>query len=202
MKEINTVELKRIELDILKYIKTQCEKYNLRYYLAYGTLLGAVRHKGFIPWDDDIDIHMPREDYDKLIELEYNNPDSKYKLLSPKYNKDYYYSFAKMVDNETILEETGLKQIKELGVYVDIFPLDYIKKKGALKVKIERFLFFIRMAPAFIDYKKRVNHKNRVIFIKILKALNKIFRFDRTGYLADRFAAKKNDNNIPQFGIK
>ena len=99
MEKIKSNEIKQIELDILKYIKRQCEKYNLRYYLAYGTLLGAVRHKGFIPWDDDIDIHMPREDYGKFIELEHNNPDSKYRILSPKYNKDYYYSFAKMIDN-------------------------------------------------------------------------------------------------------
>ena len=62
-------ELKKIELDILLYIDRICREHNLLYYMAYGTLLGAVRHKGFIPWDDDIDIVMPRPDYEKLIKI-------------------------------------------------------------------------------------------------------------------------------------
>lgn len=186
----NLKKIQYVEQDLLDYVVKFCEKNNIEYWLDWGTLLGCIRHKGFIPWDDDIDIHMPREDYDKFIELEHNNPDSKYRILSPKYNKDYYYSFAKMVDNDTTLEEIGLRKIKDLGVYVDIFPLDYVNKRKSLKVRIERFLFMIRMAPAFMDYNNRVNNKNRVFFIKILKVLNKIFRFDKTGYLADRLAAR------------
>ena len=72
MKAIEEKELKQIQLEILCDVAAFCEKHGLRYYLAYGTLLGAVRHKGYIPWDDDIDIHMPRPDYEKFISL-YNN---------------------------------------------------------------------------------------------------------------------------------
>ena len=70
MQELKTVEeLQKIELEILKYIDKVCKENSLTYFLAYGTLIGAIRHKGFIPWDDDVDIQMPRDDYNKLCEI-------------------------------------------------------------------------------------------------------------------------------------
>ena len=72
MQAISLEELKNIQKEVLNEVVTFCNDNNIRYFLAYGTLLGAIRHKGYIPWDDDIDIHMPRLDYEKFIEL-YNN---------------------------------------------------------------------------------------------------------------------------------
>lgn len=117
-------ETKQTELSILSYIDSVCKKYQIRYYLAYGTLLGAIRHKGFIPWDDDIDIYMPRKDYDVFIKLMAGNEDSHYRVLSIYNNSDYYYEFAKVVDSRTRLETKNIKKIEFEGVWVDIFPLD------------------------------------------------------------------------------
>lgn len=121
MREIQFEEMKKIELNILTYFTEVCEENNLRYYLGGGTLLGAVRHKGFIPWDDDIDVMMPRPDFQKLLSLSINNEN--YNIIKPG-TAGYYYNFAKLVDTRTILEEKGIKLIDGLGVYIDIFPLD------------------------------------------------------------------------------
>lgn len=118
----DTYEIKEITLGILLHIKSFCDKYNIRYYLGYGTLLGAVRHKGFIPWDDDIDILMPRPDYNKFIELHEKTQD-RYTALNPHIS-GYYYNYCKVVDTETILYETGCKPIDNMGIFVDVFPLD------------------------------------------------------------------------------
>lgn len=69
MEYLSLDQVKQIELDILKYVDAVRKEYNLRYFLSFGTLIGAIRHKGFIPWDDDIDISMPREDYERFVEI-------------------------------------------------------------------------------------------------------------------------------------
>ena len=99
MQQINIDELKTIQLSILDYIHTFCMKNNIRYSLCGGTLIGAVRHKGYIPWDDDIDIIMPRPDYMKFIKL-YNNRKSVYKVNSLETDPCWYSAFAEVAQVE------------------------------------------------------------------------------------------------------
>lgn len=127
MRKIDIDELKKLQQDILDDIVEFCNRNNLRYFLAYGTLLGAVRHKGYIPWDDDIDIHMPRADYEKFLKT-YNSEKGENEVVSHESNRKYHVPFAKVFRKGTIVNEFFYKQ-SVFGVYVDIFPIDGIKSK-------------------------------------------------------------------------
>lgn len=123
MKELSLQEIKEISLDILRKFDSFCKENNITYYLAFGTLLGAIRYKKFIPWDDDIDVLVPRKDYNKLLTL--FKDDEKYHLFAFEKNKKFLFPFAKLCDMTTRKEETfyssnGL----DLGVEIDVFPLD------------------------------------------------------------------------------
>lgn len=124
MRKLTEEEIKQRELNILIFIDKICRENNLEYFLAFGTLIGAIRHKGFIPWDDDIDIVMKRSDYEKFISLFPKNNEENFKLLNVESNDEYYYPFLKVVDTKTKVEEVDFKVINNLGVWVDIFPLD------------------------------------------------------------------------------
>lgn len=128
MKEITDIkEIQQIELKVLDYIVSLCKQNKLRYYLIGGTLLGAIRHKGFIPWDDDIDITMPRPDYDKLADIMKTDPDKRYKLFRIEDDNDYPHGFMKVSDTYTEIKEKYRQlDITGLGVFVDIFPMDGI----------------------------------------------------------------------------
>jgi lipopolysaccharide cholinephosphotransferase len=139
MKKITLHEMQEIELSLLKKLKKVCTENNIRYYLDGGTLLGAVRHKGFIPWDDDIDVFIPRNDYQRLISLfSENQVDSNIKLLSMYHTPDYYYLYAKLVDTRTKLIEKNVLEISDLGVFIDIFPLDGFPDSDMETVQIHK----------------------------------------------------------------
>ena len=124
MRSIGFEEAKKIEFDILCHVADFCDKHGLQYFLAYGTLIGAIRHKGFIPWDDDIDLHMPRADYEKFIKLFAAENNGPYRVISP-YEDIARHSFAKVVDTRTKKIENGVDYTHGfLGVDLDIFPLD------------------------------------------------------------------------------
>ncbi len=112
-------------LEMFSWLTNFLKNENLRYYVISGTMLGAVRHKGFIPWDDDIDIGMPRSDYEKLL-IKMRQPVDHYYVESPKdTNKDFPYGYAKFYDLNTTLVEDARKKVVR-GIFIDIFPLDGI----------------------------------------------------------------------------
>lgn len=122
MKEMSLDEVKNCSLDILKWVDGFCAENNITWWLCGGTLLGAVRHKGFIPWDDDIDIMLPREEYEKLLRL---FPTSgRYRFLTPENTENWPRSFAKIVDTETVKLERLRKRFPKVGVDIDVFPID------------------------------------------------------------------------------
>ena len=125
LKEMSEEESRQIQMNILVEISHICKRNNIKYSLAYGSLLGAVRHKGFIPWDDDIDIVIIRDDYEKLLDAVKNNHDCEWlKIIDGSNSDNYYYPFAKAVDDRTIAIQDDNKT--EQSIWVDIFPLDYV----------------------------------------------------------------------------
>lgn len=122
MRELTLDEMKEIEFEVLRELDSFCRKNNIRYFISHGTLLGAIRYKGFIPWDDDIDVLVPREDYNRLLTLYQDN--EKYRLLSYEKDKRFLLPYAKLVDMNTVKEEISLDSSLKLGLDVDVFPLD------------------------------------------------------------------------------
>ena len=133
-------EIQQMELGIMEYIHEVCQKIGVKYFLAYGSLIGAVRHKGFIPWDDDMDICMLRDDYEKLQDYLIANPDERYEVMSYKNNINYVYPFMKVQDNQTYLVEEDVRIDSNMGIYVDIFPVDGYEDDQAFKDKMTKII--------------------------------------------------------------
>lgn len=134
MEKISAEDFKNISFDMLKHFAGLCEKHNLRYVLDYGTLLGAIRHGDFIPWDDDIDVTMPREDYNKLGEITKTNPRSLgeyYRLAS--YDNEYsvHKAYYNIVDIRTITVSPYRMKRYYYPIWIDVFPMDIMPDDNA-----------------------------------------------------------------------
>ena len=117
-------------MELLDEIDRICKKYDIPYWLSSGTLLGAVRHQGFIPWDDDLDVEMFEEDYDRLLKVLPHELPEHLALQCHETDPNYFYPFAKLRDRNSYLEEFCIydRYFKEQGIFVDIFPLVKIPK--------------------------------------------------------------------------
>lgn len=136
-------------LDILKCVDEICQRHNIRYWLSSGSLLGAMRHGGFIPWDDDLDIEMLREDYLRLVDILPNELPSHYALQTDQTDKSYIYMYGKVRDlNSQICEKSVINQtFKYQGVFIDLFIVEpshrFMAKIAA--VLFNRFCFNVAL---------------------------------------------------------
>jgi len=183
---LSKTEMQAIELKILKHVVKFCDENDITYFLYGGTLLGAIREKGFIPWDDDIDIAMPRDSYDKFIKT-YKNSD-RYILNSFELDKSYYFPFAKVYDNKTYLDERTTERIP-MGVYIDIFPIDVFDNS---KFKY----FFNKLKRGLIHCKIGVMKKDNTLLNNFLIILGRLIAFwvPINGFLK---SMEKNVRKIP-----
>lgn len=124
MEEVKDIkEVQRLSVEILNEIATICEEKGFQYFLIYGTLIGAVRHNGFIPWDDDLDIMMPRPDYDKLMDYMKKEYKGKLELFTKEVNEKYPYMIAR-ISNPDYLIQSEYVEDYGIGAFIDVYPLD------------------------------------------------------------------------------
>ena len=128
-------KLQETELEILIDISNFCEKNGIQYFLTSGTLLGAVRHQGFIPWDDDIDISMPREDFERFLQLKDELPDT-YFCQATRFEPNYPIPIVKIRKKGTVMKESAMAKLDICnGIWIDVFPLDKVKKVKRLQFR-------------------------------------------------------------------
>ena len=177
----NLRKLQLMELDILKQVTELCNRYDLQYFLLGGTFLGAVRHRGFIPWDDDIDIGMPRADFEKFCKIAEKELVKPLGFVSYKNNKEHIYFHPRVYNfNSRVVDRSGV-EVKETYAWIDVFPLDGMPENKFVR-KLHGFrLLFWRMLFMYSQFDKivNVNLKNRVWYEKILIAVGKVIKFDK-----------------------
>ena len=157
MRKLGIEEIKKLSFEVLCAVREVCQEHGLSYSLTGGTLIGAIRHQGFIPWDDDIDIMMPRPDYDRFIQI-VKDGDYGFDLFSfESCGEDYWYPFAKACHRKTRLKETAvLESGVQLGVYVDIFPVDGAGDRyeaAKLRAMMFQFLHGLKVTSNWTRYR-------------------------------------------------
>lgn len=165
--------LQLTEVEILDEIKRVCDQNSIKYYLIGGTLLGAVRHKGFIPWDDDLDIVMPRNDYEKFCSLCETELSKNFYLHNIDTDKRYWLPFAKVRKKNTIFDEKSISHLNvPKGIYVDIFPLDF--SIGENDKGQEKRTKKIKRLSAVISYRAKVV-KAKSFKVRIIHLFSRFF---------------------------
>lgn len=169
MTEINLEKLKALELELLKQFHDICIDENLRYSLGGGTLLGAVRHKGFIPWDDDIDVMMPRPDYEKFIDY-CKNHNTPFAVKSHETDKTYVDLSAKIYNPDTILIDSDIAGSNDgIGVFIDLFIIDGLGNTKKQAVKAFRATSFKRELLVAAQWKKFFRSKTRAFYYEPIR---------------------------------
>lgn len=169
MREIDLETLKTLELALLKQVHDICVAENLRYSLGGGTLLGAVRHKGFIPWDDDIDIMMPRPDYEKFIDY-CKNHETPFAVKSHETDKSFVDLSAKIYNPDTVLIDDDIAGSNDgIGVYIDLFIIDGLGNTEKEAVKAFRATSFKRELLVAAQWKKFFRSKTRPFYYEPIR---------------------------------
>lgn len=158
-KEIHIDELKGLQLEILDYVDHFCRTHNIKYSLCGGTMLGAIRHGGYIPWDDDIDIQLMRAEYDKLIEV-WNRYEHPYVFHTLKYGNSCGFAFGKISNPKTVMVDVGQSY---MGVNIDVFPIDDVIDESDFQTRRHKVMRLYDM-----EERKRRYYKN-ISFIKLAK---------------------------------
>ena len=200
MKEITEIsQVKSIQLEIMDYFHSWCMENNIKYFISAGTLIGALRHKGFIPWDDDIDVVMLRKDYDHLIATFPNTETGKYRLYSIEVDNNCTKPYAKIYDSQTVMIEGNERIETTLGVNIDIFPLENATDdiQDAIRMKKQIKIYDNILGVKLLDHSDRGKTKN--FLVGLLRMLSIPFTCGWLIHNIIRRATKYKDNEDSRF---
>lgn len=187
LNETQLASVKRIGLDILNDIDRICRENGINYSLAYGTLLGGIRHHVFIPWDDDIDLMMLREDYDKFIKIAPIDLNEKFYLLTHDLYNGYGLFFAKVMAKKTLMKEiTNAKVDAPAGVFVDVFPLDNFPDDLEEQKKIYKRIKILKRVSAF---KLNYDHGQKGLHRAVFRIRKVLYTFFSLQIVRDKYSA-------------
>lgn len=218
--DIKIKDAQEVELEILLEFDRICKKHNINYFLYSGTLLGAIRHKGFIPWDDDIDVCMLREEYDKFMKIAMNELDNKYFLQNYDTDRNYPLQFSKLRKNNTTYMEVNLSNLKmHQGIFIDIFPYDNSEPNTFLG-KLQRIIVEKMILINLCRNKERNKQsQNKLIILfrmfcyyilkiipktlidKFITKISTLFNNKNTEYISD-LSSSKRKSTYDRFTIK
>ena len=211
MKQIKDIsELRKIQMDILTYVDNICREYDVHYSMSGGTLIGAIRHKGFIPWDDDIDIMLTREDYNRLIRVmqeKFQNGERRYKILTHGIDQDFKFPYAKVVDESTLIIE-DVKGCKNFGVFIDVFPIDFIPDGKCSTLFIKQHILYYLLNIKRLRWEKGRSFLKNMLILVLQYALlplssDKIIsKMDKVATNASMFPTKRRSCLVWGYGKK
>ncbi len=155
----NIDRLHAVDLEIVKEVVSICDRHGFKYYMLGGTMLGAIRHKGFIPWDDDIDLGIPRKDYEQFLEVAPRELSLHLKVVNYKTDPQYHYYITRILDTETKVEEERIgNDNRYTNASIDIFPIDGTPNNSILR-KIYFFRVLYHRALMSLCYKDSIDRK-------------------------------------------
>lgn len=194
----NLIKLHNVLFEILEEVVKICEKNDLTYFLISGTLLGAIRHKGFIPWDDDLDIAMSRQDYEIFLKLCQNQLKDNYYIHYHLTDPNYWLPFAKVRKNGTIFEEKAVVSIKShKGIFIDIFPLDNANKQRSVIQDIQAFL--TKKISSIIIHKRGLNIGKPKSLVKLLLFIIRPLKIQSMSIFQQRIMSLNSNNKSKYF---
>lgn len=192
MKEIAFNEGKKLMLDTLINVANFCDQQGIKYSLGYGTLIGAIRHKGFIPWDDDIDIFMKRDDYERFVS---NYKDERYKVIDGSFNPNH--AHIRVSDQKTVLKLNEWRgQFYKDGLWIDVFPIDKVPDSQTTFLRFKKkvwFLFEMQLSGEV----HRKGFVNKIIFV-ICKPFSSYF--GKKALQTMKKYNNKNTNSLANLG--
>lgn len=194
-------EIHAICLDMLRQVDKICRAENIQYFLSGGTLLGAIRHKGFIPWDDDIDLMMPRPEYERFRAVAPKHLPKRYSMEFPDRSDDYAFPWIRICDRHTAVEDSGMQKARTQTLFLDIFPIDGLPSNPTCAnlffKKIRAYDVLLKCAR-----KKELYPDERLRWLKRpLMALTRLRRLPKYALSLDRAARRRSFERSKYAGV-